>query len=122
MLPPFLMLTTKNRTATLWAGPIFSTLLTVFFIAMFTGCQPSGPKSLMLGDKYVRQGDYPKALKYLARAAMYMPERPQVWNLQGLAYHQMQQPVKAVEAYQRALRIDRNFAPAHYNLGILLFE
>jgi tetratricopeptide (TPR) repeat protein len=109
------MLTKKNRAA-------LSSVWTSILLAIFTGCQPSGPKSLLLGDKYVRQGEYPKALKYLARAAMFMPERPQVWNLEGLAYHGMQQPARAVEAYQRALRIDRNFAPARFNLGVLLLE
>src|SRR5262249_31089300 len=42
--------------------------------------------------------------------------------LEGLAYHGMQQPTRAVDAYQRALRIDKNFAPAHFNLGVLLLE
>jgi tetratricopeptide (TPR) repeat protein len=115
MLPPSLMLTKKNRAA-------LSSVWTLILLVIFTGCQPSGPKALLLGDKYVRQGEYPKALKYLARAAMFMPERPQVWNLEGLAYHGMQQPARAVEAYQRALRIDRNFAPARFNLGVLLLE
>src|SRR5947209_4542529 len=111
MLPPSSMLTNKIRVAPLW---------TALFLLLFTGCQPSGPKSLLLGDKYVTQGDYPKALKYLARAAIFMPERPEVWNLEGLAYHGLKQPARAAEAYQRALRIDRNFAPAHFNLGVLL--
>src|SRR5688572_29958157 len=117
MLPPSLMLTNKNR-----AAQAISTLWTVLLVFVFTACQPSGPKSLMLGDKYVRQGEHQKALKFLARAAVLMPERPQVWNLQGLAYHGLQQPARAAEAYQRALRIDRNFAPAHFNLGVLLLE
>src|SRR5947209_19530264 len=115
MLPPFSMLTNKNKAA-------LSSVWTAMLLLLFTACQPSGPKSLVLGDKYVRQGEYPKALKYLARAAMFMPERPQVWNLEGLAYHGMQQPAPAAEAYQRALRIDKNFAPAHFNLGVLLLE
>src|SRR5947209_18352519 len=115
MLPPFSMLTNKNKAA-------LSSVWTAMLLLLFTACQPSGPKSLVLGDKYVRQGDYPKALKYLARAAIFMPERPEVWNFQGLAYHAMQQPARAAEAYQRALRIDRNFASAHYNLGVLLLE
>src|SRR6476646_362276 len=115
MLPPSSMLTKKNTAA-------LSSVWTLILLAIFTGCQPSGPKSLMLGDKYVPLGDYPKALTYLARAAMLMPARPQVWNLEGLAYYGMQQPGRAMEAYQRALRIDRNFAPAHFNLGVLLLE
>src|SRR5690349_9123190 len=116
MLPPSSMLTNKNR------APQAISIWTAILILMFTGCQPSGPKSLMLGDKYIRQGEYQKALKFLVRAAGLMPERPQVCNLQGLAYHGLQQPSKAMDSYQRALRIDRNFAPARYNLGVLLLE
>src|SRR5689334_18498297 len=116
MFPPSSMLTNKNKAVAI------STLWTALLLALFTGCQPSGPKSLLLGDKYVRQGENEKALKFLARAAVLMPERPEVWNLQGLAYHGMQQPGRAIEAYQRALRINRSFAPAHYNLGVLLLE
>jgi tetratricopeptide (TPR) repeat protein len=86
------------------------------------GCQPAGPKSLLLGEKYIEQGDYEKALKYLTRATVLIPEHPQVWNHLGLAYHGLQQPVKAVEAYQRAIRIHRNIPEPHYNLGMLLLE
>src|SRR5690606_33920114 len=32
------------------------------------------------------------------------------------------QPATAIEAYQRALRINRDFAPAHFNVGVLLLE
>src|ERR1051325_5774318 len=120
MLPPSLVLTTKNSARQAFRA--INTFLTVLIVLLFTGCQPSGPKSILLGDKYVRQGDYPKALKYLARAASLIPERPQVWNLQGLAYHGLQQPVKAAECYQRALRIDRSFPAAHYNLGVLFLQ
>src|SRR5678816_2078858 len=103
MLPPSSMLTKKNRARTnsaprgAWSGcGLFRTAL---FLLLFAGCQPSGPKALLLGDKYVRQEDYPKALKYLARAALVMPERPEVWNLQGLAYHRLRQAQRAAEAY-----------------------
>lgn len=115
------MLTTKNSGLKLAFGEVSTICLAVllFFIA---GCQPSGPRSLLLGDKYVTQGDYGKALKYLTRAAQLMPERPEVWNLIGLSFHGMQQRPQAVEAYQRALRIDRSFAAAHYNLGVLFLE
>lgn len=93
-----------------------------FTVLFLSGCQPAGPKSLLLGQKYIEQGDYAKALKYLTRATVLIPEHPQVWNHLGLAYHGLQQPIKAVEAYQRAIRINRNLAPAHYNLGVLLLE
>src|SRR3954464_5774266 len=121
MLPPSLMLTTKNLAHRLISRAMSAGLI-LFCALCFTACQPSGPRSLLLGDKYVRQGEYAKALKYLTRAAQLMPERPQVWNLLGVALQNLQQPTQATEAYQRALRIDRSFAPAHYNLAVLFLE
>src|SRR5688500_1986730 len=123
MLPPSSMLTNKN-----WGLRPFSALRR--FLAPFAacvalllvGCQPPGPKSLLLGQKYLEQGNHEKALKYLLRASELMPEHPQVWNHLGLAYHASKQPDKAVEAYQRAIRINRNLPAPHYNLGILLLE
>lgn len=77
---------------------------------------------MLLGEKYLEQGNYEKALKYLTRASELMPEHPQVWNYLGLAYHGANQPAQAVDKYQRAIRIDRNLPAPHYNLGSLLLE
>src|SRR3954468_10121652 len=115
MLPPSLMVTTKNLGQRLISRAARDGL--ILFVAMcFSACQPSGPRSLLLGDKYVRQGEFAKAYKYLTRAAQFVPERPEVWNLLGVTLQNLQQPIQATEAYQRALRIDRSFAPARYNL------
>lgn len=114
------MLTNKN-----WAPKAFSTIRWVFAVCVafiLVGCQPPGPKSLLLGEKYLEQGDYTKALKHLTRAAELMDEHPQVWNHLGLAYHGVNQPVKAADAYHRAIRINRNLPAPHYNLGVLLLE
>ena len=89
---------------------------------LLTGCQPAGPKALLLGEKYINQGDYEKALRHLTRASVLIPEQPQVWNHLGLAYQGLNQPVKAADAYQRALRIDRNQSAPRYNLGLLYME
>jgi len=91
-------------------------------LLLAAGCQPSGPKSLLLGEKYLRQGEHERALRHLARAAELMPENAQVWNHTGLAYHGLQQPAKAAEAYQRAIRVDKKLAAARFNLGVLLLE
>lgn len=121
------MLTNKNRArkaflsfSTIRRGKIAAVGVCTAFLLV--GCQPPGPKSLLLGEKYLEQGDYQKALKHLTRASELMDEHPQVWNHLGLAYHGVNQPTKAVEAYQRAIRIDRNLPAPHYNLGVLLLE
>src|SRR5687768_12287706 len=102
MLPPSSMLTNKNWAIRHWLLTVFAG----FAVFILVGCQPPGPKSLLLGEKYIEQGDYNKALKHLIRASELMDEHPQVWNHLGLAYHGVNDPAKAVEAYQRAIRID----------------
>lgn len=114
------MLTNKN-----WVKRGFSSIRPVFAVCavlLLVGCQPPGPKSLLLGEKYLEQGNYEKALKYLTRASELMPEHPQVWNYLGLAYHGIKQPIAAADKYRRAIRIDRNLPAPHYNLGSLFLE
>lgn len=113
------MLTNKNS-ARFKPWAISSVL--AFATLLLAGCQPAGPKALLLGERYIGQGEYEKALKQLTRASELIPEHPQVWNHLGLAYHGLGQPVKAAEAYQRALRIDRNLPAPRYNLGLLYLE
>lgn len=110
------MLTIKN-----WAMKGFSSFAGLI-ILLSCGCQPSGPKALLQGQKYLRDGKYEKALRSFNRAAESMPNLPQVWNHIGLAYHGLNNPRKAAQAYEQSLRLDRNLAPAHYNLGVLHFE
>src|SRR5687767_9129179 len=102
MLPPTRMLTTKNTGTTQ-----LHALAACLCVLIFAGCQPSGPKSLLLGAKYIREGDYARALKHLDKAAELLPAHPQVWNHLGLAWHGANQPAKAAESYQRALRINQ---------------
>src|SRR3569623_549163 len=121
MLPPSLMLT-KNFRAPGLSLPRIGTLLSLLLLLALTACQPSGPRALLLGDKYVRQGEYARAVKYLMRAAKLMPERPEVWNVLGTALQGLQQRPQALESYQRALRINKDFSAAHFNLGVLHLE
>src|SRR5687768_2241544 len=123
MLPPTLMLTNKNAAGLRLFRKVRMGSVLLFVALIFgAGCQPAGPKALLLGEKYIQQGDYEKALRHLNRASVLIPEQPQVWNHLGLAYHGLKQPVKAADAYQRALRIDRNQAAPRYNLGVLYLE
>ena len=114
------MLTNKN--APRFRHFRISGVLALIVLVAGIGCQPAGPKALILGEKYINQGDYEKALRHLTRASVLIPEQPQVWNHLGLAYHGLNQPIKAADAYQRALRIDRNLAAPRYNLGVLYLE
>src|SRR5688572_17227426 len=101
MLPPNSMPTNKNwAPLTQLAFSTFRGVIAVCTIFFLVGCQPPGPKSLLLGQKYLEEGNYEKALKYLTRASELMKGHPQVWNHLGLAYHGLKNPVKAVESYQ----------------------
>src|SRR5688572_23057785 len=122
MLPPSSMLTNKNADPHGYLRPFRISCVLALIALFLTGCQPAGPKALLLGEKYINQGDYEKALRHLTRASVLIPEQPQVWNHLGLAYHGLNQPVKAADAYQRAVRIDRNQSAPRYNLGILYLE
>jgi tetratricopeptide (TPR) repeat protein len=101
------MLTNKNADPYRYLRHFRLSSVLAFLALVLAGCQPAGPKALLLGEKYINQGDYEKALRYLTRASVLVPEQPQVWNHLGLAYHGLKQPVKAADAYQRAVRIDR---------------
>ena len=117
------MPTNKNwAPLTQLAFSTFRGAIALCMIFVLVGCQPPGPKSLLLGQKYLEEGNYEKALKYLTRASELMKGHPQVWNHLGLAYHGLKNPIKAVESYQYAIRIDRNLPAPHYNLGVLLLE
>lgn len=116
------MLTNKNADPCRNLRPFGISSILALMALVLTGCQPAGPKALLLGEKYINQGDYEKALRHLTRASVLIPEQPQVWNHLGLAYQGLNQPVKAADAYQRAVRIDRNQSAPRYNLGTLYLD
>lgn len=94
-------------------------LAAVLFAA---GCQPHGPEALRRGDELLRAGKATEAVPMLERAATQLSEDPRAWNFLGLAYHAAGRPAEAQKAYLRALRENRDFFDAHYNLGALYVE
>ena len=94
-------------------------LAAVLFTA---GCQPHGPEALRRGDELLRAGKATEAVPMLERAATELSEDPRAWNFLGLAYHAAGRPAEAQKAYLRALRENRDFFDAHYNLGALYVE
>ncbi len=86
------------------------------------GCQPHGPEALRRGDELLRAGKATEAVPMLERAATELSEDPRAWNFLGLAYHAAGRPAEAQKAYIRALRENRDFFDAHYNLGALYIE
>lgn len=98
--------------------------LSCLVVAATAGCGPAGPRALLHGKRHLEKGNYEDAIKELKQATSLMRTNANAWNYLGLAYHHAGQAGNAIEAYQRALKEDRDSALAviHYNLGSLLLE
>ncbi len=116
------MLTIKKR------GLTFQVLSVIVVSATFlTACGPPGPRALQKGERLVAAGKFPEAVAKFEEATKLLTNAPaaeqaQAWNWLGVARHHAGLAVPASQAYQTALRLDRNLAPAAYNLGCLLLE
>ena len=62
-----------------------------------------------------QEGRHAEALTDLRRALTLAPEDIAVLNALGLAYARLGRMREAVEAFDGALRLDAEFAPAHFN-------
>ncbi len=91
-------------------------------IVLLAGCTPPGPRALLDGERLIREGRSEDAIKRLRSAVQFLPLNAQAWNHLGLAYHGAKRPSEAAEAYQQALRLDRNLAVAYFNTGCLYLE
>src|SRR3954463_5049116 len=117
MVPPELMLTNKNSVARIsllfWA--LVSTLALI-------GCGPPGPKALLKGEQFIREGRYDRAIEKLQQATELLHTNAQAWNHLGLAYHGNNQGMLAIRAYRQAIVLDNKLAAARYNLGCLYLD
>lgn len=76
----------------------------------------------MKGEKLLEAGRFQKGLESLQTAVRLLPNNAQAWNHLGLAYHGLNQPQQALNAYHRALTFDHKLAAARFNVGCLLLE
>jgi Flp pilus assembly protein TadD len=109
------MLAIKNRAP---RGAMLFLALAVFI----SGCAPSGPRALLAGKKLLERGDYAGAVAKLKTAATLLATNAAAWNYYGVALQHAGQPADAAQAYQNALKFDRDLVEAHYNLGCLRLE
>jgi tetratricopeptide (TPR) repeat protein len=109
------MLAKKNRT---FRGAVIFLALAVFA----AGCTPPGPRALLKGKKYLDRGDYDAAVAEFKTATTLLATNAQAWNYLGVACQRDGQTADAVNAYQRALSLDRDLVEAHYNLGCLWLD
>lgn len=111
------MVTTKKS-----GGKAFATMLWLGLVLLFAACQPPGPKALLDGERLIQEGEYERALKRLNKAAELLPANAQVWNHIGLAQHGLGNYQEAIKAYSQALKLDRDLAAVHFNLGSLFLD
>jgi len=115
------MATNKNLRRALWSR-VRVLLVVATAVWAATGCTPPGPRALLEGKRLIEQGSYTAAVDELKIATGLLKTNAQAWNYLGLAYHHAGDVTNAVEAYQRALKLDHDLVITHYNLGCLLLE
>ncbi|HEX7569243.1 MAG TPA: tetratricopeptide repeat protein, partial [Verrucomicrobiae bacterium] len=89
---------------------------------VISGCTPAGPRALLKGKKYLDRGDYAAAVAQFKTAAELLATNAAAWNYYGVALQRAGQPDDAVNAYHRALELDRDLFEARLNLGTLFLE
>jgi tetratricopeptide (TPR) repeat protein len=97
-------------------------LFLLAFAAFLAGCSPPGPRALVSGKKLLDRGDYDGAVAQLKTATSLLATNAAACNYYGVALQHAGQPADAAQAYQNALRFDRDLTEAHYNLGCLWLE
>lgn len=101
---------------------IRSALLFCALALVVSGCTPAGPGALLKGKKYLERGDYDGAVAQFKKATTLLATNAAAWNYYGVALQGAGQPDDAVNAYQRALELDRDLIEARLNLGSLWLE
>ncbi|MGA2853456.1 MAG: tetratricopeptide repeat protein [Verrucomicrobiota bacterium] len=109
------MLAIKNRAL---HGAMLSLALAVFIC----GCAPPGERALLAGKKLLERGDYAGAVAQLKTAVTLLATNAPAWNYYGVALQHAGQLSDAAQAYQNALKFDRDLVEAHFNLGCLWLE
>ena len=115
MITPTRMLAIKNRAL---RGAMLFLALAVFI----SGCAPPGTRALLAGKKLLDRGDYAGAVEQLKAATTLLATNAAAWNYYGVALQHAGQPADAAQAYQNALKFNRDLVEAHYNLGCLRLE
>ena len=70
-----------------------------------------------IGEAYMRQGNYPAALRELLNAQELNPEDHIVYNDLGLCYMAKKMMTEAIAHFKKAIALKPSYAPARNNLG-----
>ena len=76
------------------------------------------------GSYLIRKGNYEAAYKEFERVVqdIYYPNRTTAYQQLGLCALKLNKYSEAVKAFERAIAIDNNYAPALYDLTVFYFE
>ncbi|MGB7054357.1 MAG: tetratricopeptide repeat protein [bacterium] len=72
---------------------------------------------LEVGQAYLLNKDYDKAIAKFSEALRINPHDPEVYYYLGLAYEGAEKFPEAVKTYERTLTLDRNHSNAEIRLG-----
>ncbi len=75
-----------------------------------------------IGNLYYDAQQYPEAVKYYENSLNISPNATDVRTDLGTAYHLMGQPDKAIEEYDKVLKIDGKHANALFNEGMVKWQ
>jgi tetratricopeptide (TPR) repeat protein len=103
-------------------NPVGSAILLLALVLAISGCTPAGPRALLKGKKYLDRGDAASAVAEFKTATDLLATNAAAWNYYGVALQRAGQPDDALNAYSRALDLDRDLIEARLNLGILFLE
>lgn len=73
----------------------------------------------LLGKVYLRKNLYPQALENLRAALLFLPNDTEMLTDLGVCLKELKEAKRAQEIFEKAIALDRHYAPAHYHLGAL---
>ena len=78
--------------------------------------------SRQLGQEYIKQGDYPAALRELLKAEKLYADDPILQNALGFAFMGRGKPELSIPHFKKALTLDTAYGEARNNLGVAFMK
>lgn len=103
----------------------FLLTLLIFFVLAYSGCTPNlkslkeqSESNRIVGEEYLRYGNYTQALKYFLQAEAQYADDPDLQNNLGLTYMAKKRLGQAVVHFKKAISLKSDFSNARNNLGV----